>query len=86
MDTNWSIYHQLGNDFDLGLYLPGPNAVEFIINHAEVSIAFVQEKKIPSVCSSSLSTIFYYFKLDYLKHSIVILLRLPYWLSHPKLV
>ncbi|KAL5162234.1 Long chain acyl-CoA synthetase 2 [Glycine soja] len=27
----------------------GPNAVEFIINHAEVSIAFVQEKKIPSV-------------------------------------
>ncbi|KAG4906218.1 hypothetical protein JHK82_054852 [Glycine max] len=63
VDTNWSIYHQLGNDFDLGLYLPGPNAVEFIINHAEVSIAFVQEKKIPSVlsclaqCSSNLKTI-----------------------------
>ncbi|KAK7348976.1 hypothetical protein VNO80_23778 [Phaseolus coccineus] len=41
----------------------GPNAVEFIINHAEVSIAFVQEKKIPSVlsclvqCSSNLKTI-----------------------------
>ncbi|KAH9695904.1 AMP-binding enzyme family protein expressed [Citrus sinensis] len=27
----------------------GANAVEFIINHAEVSIAFVQENKIPSV-------------------------------------
>ncbi|XLS92164.1 hypothetical protein HN51_068172 [Arachis hypogaea] len=26
----------------------GPNAVEFIINHAQVSIAFVQENKIPS--------------------------------------
>ena len=31
----------------------GPNAVEFIINHAEVSIAFVQENKIPSVSSCS---------------------------------
>ncbi|XP_020218242.1 long chain acyl-CoA synthetase 2 [Cajanus cajan] len=29
----------------------GPNAVEFIINHAEVSIAFVQDNKIPSVLS-----------------------------------
>ncbi|KAL5073628.1 hypothetical protein RYX36_012612 [Vicia faba] len=27
----------------------GPNAVEFIINHAEVSIAFVQENKIASI-------------------------------------
>ncbi|KAK7274108.1 hypothetical protein RIF29_15182 [Crotalaria pallida] len=41
----------------------GPSAVEFIINHAEVSIAFVQEKKIPSIlscldqCSSNLKTI-----------------------------
>ncbi|XP_047149058.1 probable CoA ligase CCL6 [Vigna umbellata] len=41
----------------------GPNAVEFIINHAEVSIAFVQEKKIQSIlsclvqCSSNLKTI-----------------------------
>ncbi|KAF7127008.1 hypothetical protein RHSIM_Rhsim11G0171600 [Rhododendron simsii] len=41
----------------------GPNAVEFIINHAEVSIAFVQESKIPAVltclpkCSSYLKTI-----------------------------
>lgn len=41
----------------------GPNAVEFIINHAEVSIAFVQENKIPSIlscldkCSSNLKTI-----------------------------
>ncbi|CAJ2668750.1 unnamed protein product [Trifolium pratense] len=31
----------------------GPYAVEFIINHAEVSIAFLQENKIPSVCASS---------------------------------
>lgn len=29
----------------------GPNAVEFIINHAEVSIAFVQQSKIPSILS-----------------------------------
>ncbi|KAG5526554.1 hypothetical protein RHGRI_032735 [Rhododendron griersonianum] len=41
----------------------GPNAVEFIINHAEVSIAFIQENKIPAVltclpkCSSYLKTI-----------------------------
>ncbi|MED6168364.1 eukaryotic long-chain fatty acid CoA synthetase (LC-FACS) [Stylosanthes scabra] len=41
----------------------GPNAVEFIINHAQVSIAFVQENKIPSIlsclgqCSSNLKTI-----------------------------
>ncbi|XLU54364.1 hypothetical protein S245_049012, partial [Arachis hypogaea] len=41
----------------------GPNAVEFIINHAQVSIAFVQENKIPSIlsyfgqCSSNLITI-----------------------------
>ncbi|KAL5061993.1 hypothetical protein RYX36_023730, partial [Vicia faba] len=42
---------------------PSPNAVEFIINHAEVSIAFVQENKIASIlsclgrCSSNLKTI-----------------------------
>lgn len=41
----------------------GANAVEFIINHAEVSIAFVQENKIPSIlsclprCCSYLKTI-----------------------------
>ncbi|CAN0927711.1 Probable CoA ligase CCL6 [Linum grandiflorum] len=41
----------------------GANAVEFIINHAEVSIAFVQENKLPSVlsclsnCCSYLKTI-----------------------------
>lgn len=29
----------------------GANAVEFIINHAEVSIAFIQEKKLPAVRS-----------------------------------
>lgn len=31
------------------VYVAGANAVEFIINHAEVSIAFVQENKIPAV-------------------------------------
>ncbi|PSS29387.1 Long chain acyl-CoA synthetase [Actinidia chinensis var. chinensis] len=41
----------------------GANAVEFIINHAEVSIAFVQENKIPAMltclpkCCSHLKTI-----------------------------
>ncbi|KAI8026910.1 Long chain acyl-CoA synthetase 2 [Camellia lanceoleosa] len=41
----------------------GANAVEFIINHAEVSIAFVQENKIPAMltclprCTSHLKTI-----------------------------
>ncbi|OMO92180.1 AMP-dependent synthetase/ligase [Corchorus olitorius] len=41
----------------------GANAVEFIINHAEVSIAFVQENKLPAIlsslpaCSSYLKTI-----------------------------
>ncbi|KAK9287009.1 hypothetical protein L1049_015417 [Liquidambar formosana] len=39
----------------------GANAVEYIINHAEVALAFVQENKIPAVCShllySYLSTI-----------------------------
>lgn len=29
--------------------LIGAGAVEFVINHAEVSIAFVEEKKIPEV-------------------------------------
>ncbi|KAL5074415.1 hypothetical protein RYX36_013399 [Vicia faba] len=48
---------------NLCLRLTGPNAVEFIINHAEVSIAFVQENKIASIlsclglCSSNLKTI-----------------------------
>jgi len=35
----------------LNLPVTGVNAVEFIINHAEVSIAFVQDSKIPSVSS-----------------------------------
>uniref|UniRef100_A0A2N9FY86 AMP-dependent synthetase/ligase domain-containing protein n=1 Tax=Fagus sylvatica TaxID=28930 RepID=A0A2N9FY86_FAGSY len=35
----------------------GANAVEFIINHAEVSIAFVQENKIPAVAIVSFSNI-----------------------------
>lgn len=47
---------------NLCLFLTGPNAVEFIINHAEVSIAFVQENKIPQIlscldrCSSNLKS------------------------------
>ena len=77
VDTNWSIYQQVSlaqHSFTLSFFqlvidfafhldacLTGPNAVEFIINHAEVSIAFVQEKKIPSVCSSSLITVFFYY-------------------------
>ncbi|RYR70079.1 hypothetical protein Ahy_A03g016594 isoform B [Arachis hypogaea] len=50
----------------------GPNAVEFIINHAQVSIAFVQENKIPS-CSSNLksmsndSTFFQFLSFCYIK-------------------
>lgn len=39
------------------VFISGANAVEFIINHAEVSTAFVQENKIPSVgihCVNSL--------------------------------
>ncbi|PRQ23434.1 putative long-chain-fatty-acid--CoA ligase [Rosa chinensis] len=37
------------------------NAVEFIINHAEVSIAFVQENKIPAIISC-LPKLFYAFE------------------------
>jgi hypothetical protein len=39
-------------------FLPnkGPNAVEFIINHAEVSLAFVHESKLSSVSSHSIRT------------------------------
>lgn len=32
--------------------ISGANAVEFIINHAEVSVAFVQENKLPAVSIS----------------------------------
>lgn len=32
-------------------FYAGANAVEFIINHAEVSLVFVQEKKLPAVSS-----------------------------------
>ncbi|PON76925.1 Propionate-CoA ligase [Parasponia andersonii] len=48
----------------------GPNAVEFIINHGEVSIAFVQENKIPSIlsclpkCSTHLKTIISFAKVS----------------------
>jgi len=34
----------------------GAGAVEFIICHAEVSIAFAEEKKIPEVSSSALNS------------------------------
>ncbi|KAH9656446.1 AMP-binding enzyme family protein expressed [Citrus sinensis] len=36
----------------------GANAVEFIINHAEVSIAFVQENKIPSSLTTTINSDF----------------------------
>lgn len=48
----------------------GPDAVEFIINHAEVSIAFVQENKLSSIlsclpkCSSNLKTIVSFGKIS----------------------
>ncbi|CDO97106.1 unnamed protein product [Coffea canephora] len=48
----------------------GPNAVEFIINHAEVSIAFVQESKMPAIlkclarCNSHLKTIVSFGKIS----------------------
>lgn len=42
--------------------------MEFIINHAEVSIAFVQESKIPSVCSRFV--LFAIYELTSLKFSV----------------
>ncbi|CAA2954313.1 long chain acyl- synthetase 2 [Olea europaea subsp. europaea] len=48
----------------------GANAVEFIINHAEVSIAFVQESKLPAIliclskCTSHLKTIVSFGKIS----------------------
>ncbi|KAL6347909.1 hypothetical protein AAG906_037638 [Vitis piasezkii] len=51
----------------------GANAVEFIINHAEVSIAFVQESKIPAMltclpkCTSYLKTIISFGKISSLQ-------------------
>lgn len=38
------------------MYNAGANAIEFIINHADISIAFVQESKLPAVCPTSLTT------------------------------
>ncbi|RDX94133.1 Long chain acyl-CoA synthetase 2, partial [Mucuna pruriens] len=51
----WIIAMEACNSYAV-TYVPlydtlGPDAVEFIINHAEVSIAFVQDNKIPSVSS-----------------------------------
>lgn len=43
LSSSWNV--------SLNFSLTGPNAVEFIINHAEVSMAFVQDSKIPSVSS-----------------------------------
>ena len=40
-----------GDKFIWFYFVVGANAVEFIINHAEVSIAFVQENKLPAVSS-----------------------------------
>ncbi|KAL2477063.1 Long chain acyl-CoA synthetase 2 [Forsythia ovata] len=48
----------------------GANAVEYIINHAEVSIAFVQESKLPAIltclskCTSHLKTIVSFGKIS----------------------
>ncbi|KAH7834661.1 hypothetical protein Vadar_018346 [Vaccinium darrowii] len=42
----WHIWIQLPGMDNLN---GGPNSVEFVINHAEVSIAFVQESKIPAM-------------------------------------
>lgn len=39
----------LGHLTSLLMYNLGAGAVEFIINHAEVSIVFAEEKKIPEV-------------------------------------
>jgi len=39
--------------------LLGSGAVEFIISHAEVSIAFVEEKKIPEVYAYSNYLLYY---------------------------
>ncbi|XP_062019862.1 probable CoA ligase CCL6 isoform X2 [Rosa rugosa] len=61
------IYGQACNSHAI-TYVPlydtlGANAVEFIINHAEVPIALVQENKIPAIisclpnCSTPLKTI-----------------------------
>lgn len=59
----WIVDHlvELSKESDyvtLILLVTGPNAVEFIINHAEVSIAFVQENKISAVGSHPINFIF----------------------------
>ncbi|KAK8463801.1 hypothetical protein PHAVU_011G049400 [Phaseolus vulgaris] len=53
--SEWILAMEACNSYAV-TYVPlydtlGANAVEFIINHAEVSIAFVQDSKIPSVLS-----------------------------------
>lgn len=43
LNTSFTLpFDQPGNDFDVGLCLPGPTVMVFIINHIEVSIAFVK--------------------------------------------
>ncbi|CAM8926552.1 unnamed protein product [Rhodiola kirilowii] len=65
--TEWIIAMEACNSQAI-TYVPlydslGPNAVEFIVNHAEISVAFVQDTKIPSIlaclpkCNSYLKTI-----------------------------
>jgi hypothetical protein len=36
------------------LWVAGLDAVEFIANHAEIAIAFVQESKLPLVCKDKI--------------------------------
>lgn len=58
---------------DFFAWIAGANAVEFIINHAEVSITFAQESKIPAVYS--LFLIFYAFLFANCKLHCTLILR-----------
>lgn len=56
--------------------------MEFIINHAEVSIAFVQQSKIPSVSFilflGAQSFTFWFFIIVSLEHKIPSIISLPF--------
>lgn len=51
------MYHVLKRMASFLVYGLGAGAVEFIIEHAEISIAFAEEKKIPEVHMLSLLTL-----------------------------
>ncbi|KAL3843485.1 hypothetical protein ACJIZ3_000888 [Penstemon smallii] len=70
----WIMAMEACNSHDI-TYVPlydtlGTNAVEFIINHAEISIAFIQETKLPAIlaclsnCVSHLKTIVSFGKIS----------------------